>query len=85
MRGLAYTVKKRNNSLGVEDVDSFNSIVSCSSSDLKRVAGTRLVTIESVGTLWLVEIDELGLATGASSRAESGWTGVDKMSRTAPE
>ncbi len=66
---------KENNSLGVEDVDSSNSIVSCSSSDLKRVAGTRLVTIESVGTLWLeteVETDELGLATGASSRAESG-------------
>jgi len=85
MRVLAYKLKKRNNSLGVEDVDSFVSVVSWSTSDLKRVAGTRLVTIECVGTLWLETGVELVLETGASSRAKSGWTGVDKMSRTAPE
>jgi hypothetical protein len=47
------------------------------------MAGTRLGTVESVGTLcgrgW-VDVDAGRLATVASSKTELDWVGVDKMS-----
>lgn len=57
-----------------EAVVSSTSLLPCSSSDLERVAGTRLRTVEAVGTLWTrvgVDVAERGLATAATSKVES--------------
>jgi len=57
-----------------EGIVSSTSLLPCSSSDLERVAGTRLRTVESVGTLWVragVDVAERRLATAATSKVES--------------
>jgi hypothetical protein len=52
------------------------------------MAGTRLGTVESVGTLWVggcVDVDAGRPATVGSSKGQSDWFGLDKASLERPE
>ncbi|KAF9484687.1 hypothetical protein BDN70DRAFT_917507 [Pholiota conissans] len=70
------------NGLPVED-DAGWALLPCSSSDLDLVAGTRLVTGESLAAVKAKTVGGVGerLEMRASSRAERAGGGVDEMSR----
>lgn len=62
------------------DEDNRSALLPCSSSDLERVAGTRLGTVESVVILWASVVWEVRLAIGSISRVDS--VGVEEGSKS---
>jgi hypothetical protein len=71
-----------------EDGGSSGSLFPCSGSDRGRMAGTRLGTVESVGTLWVGGCVDAGAgrpATVGSSKGQSDWVRLDRTSLERPE